>query len=276
MRVAEPELGLPDLISGVENGIIVAKDSEGNVIHRIGGRKLLPHWLEEVQNNMTNGEIREHADWYLDMRRGFMALSENQQVQATHLLMAFGITQLNTSPVAGMKFMWRVVAAMRRGDELPQEAKHLQKFAGLNGEALQKMMTDGMLVHEGMGQKLIDFVDSLIGNEGRTVPVRGPEGRWGPVAGDIWAKRDVGYLDGKMLQHLKVAYSEQYNVEAVGTKMEFNVETGEMEQVAKTFKFTDKKTGESFTSTPSTSAAALRTILSTTTSLSSTTMPPTT
>ena len=122
----------------------------------------------------------------------FMALSEDQQEQATHLLMAFGITQLNTSPIDGMKYMWRVVESMEAGKGLPADIVELQKMAGLNGEALKHLMETGYLSEEGMGQKLIDFVDSLLGMDGRTVPVRGPNGTWTAVAGDIWAKRDVG------------------------------------------------------------------------------------
>jgi hypothetical protein len=249
-RVANPELGVPDIFLNVEGGRLVARDSEGNITHRIGGRKTMEEWVEELRSNMTDEELKEHAGWYIDMRRGFMALTENEQKEATYLLMAFGITQLNTSPVAGMEFMWRVVGFMRRKEEFPPDIVQLKKVAGLNGESLAHFMTQGYLRHEGMGQKLIDFVDSLIGMEGRTIPVRGPNGRWGPVAGDVWAKRDVGYLDGKMLNHLKVAYREQYDVEAVGTKLVRNLETGEMEEEAKTFRFTDKKTGESFVIDP--------------------------
>jgi len=238
-RAADPKVGTPGLILGVEDGRLIARNADGKITHRLGGRKTPQEWVEELQNNMSDEQLAEHASWYSDMRRGFMALSENQQEEATHLLMAFGITQLNTSPVDGMKFMLRVVETMRRGQDLPADAKVLQKTAGLNGSALKHFLEEGYVSQAGMGQKLIDFVDSLIGVDGRTVPVRGPKGTWGAVAGDIWAKRDVGYIDAKMLKHLQYAYGDDYAIRKIRVR-------GENGKLKDSFRFTDKKNGQSF------------------------------
>jgi hypothetical protein len=125
------------------------------------------------------------------------------------MIVAFAVTQANTSPAEGMQILYRVLSMAQRGEDWPsvlgltkKEAKKLlQQTGGLNQSQLDNLVFKGEGVdQEGIGQKLSDFIDSLIGNQRRSVGVDGPDPNrpWGPVAGDVWAKRDMGYLDDRM------------------------------------------------------------------------------
>ena len=166
-------------------------------------------WWEQTRNVLGQGSddspiLRELADWYQDMRRGFMGYANNDPELAAKLLVGFGISQLNTSPPDGMRFLLRAEAMARRGQKLPID----ETVTGLNTELMKKLFEDGMLDAKGLGQKLLDFIDSLIGKKTRTAGVHGPdvENPWQPVAGDIWAKRDLGFVDAKMTNHLAFMY----------------------------------------------------------------------
>jgi len=252
-RARNPELGVPGQVPNAPDGRLLAHDNNGRVIHSIGGRKEPVQWLEELQNNLTDDQIREAAQWYSSMRRSFMALNDNQREEAVQMLMAFGATQLNTSPVDGMRFLLRISETLRGGGKLPDDLMELKKYAGLNGPALKAFMSDAYsnpLTSEGFGFKLIDFIDSLLGMPTRTIPVRGPKGNWMPVAGDIWAKRDAGYLDKKMFAYLQKVYGSEFRVTKTNVRKVTKVNAkGKVVTSEKfdSFQFTNRTTGETHT-----------------------------
>jgi hypothetical protein len=173
-------------------------------------------WVRQLEAAIPDEAARrEYADWYTDMQRGFLALfsdtPEKQVEEAAKMIVAFGVTQLNTSPANGMEFLYRVLSMARRGEDWPSalgltkaEGKRIMQGAGgLNFGQLESILMErggGKAVPEGLGQKLADFIDSLIGRTERSVGIHGPDpaAPWGPVAGDVWAKRDLGFLDPKM------------------------------------------------------------------------------
>jgi hypothetical protein len=134
-----------------------------------------------------------------------------RQEVGARLLMAWGATQVQTSPRDGLSYALTVMDEMQRG-------KHL-KAKGIGAYDPQKAQFWAMLRDfeptlkiEGMGAKLHDFVDSLLGNRTRTY-MRGQE-QWftrkdgtrvpmDPGAMDIWMGRDRGYIDSPMLGYLQ-------------------------------------------------------------------------
>ncbi len=179
------------------------KSPGGQQVHAFGPVEG-EEWFDMLSNVMGDDVLREKADWYIDMRRGFLALAENDPQEAARLITLFGVSQLNTSPVDGMRFISRALAAYRRGERLPID----QTFSGLNSAAVKRLLEEGALDEAGLGQKLVDFIDSLLGRKTRTAGVHGPDelNPWGPAAADIWAKRDLGYIDQKMSQHIGRLY----------------------------------------------------------------------
>lgn len=181
----------------------VTATRNGATIHRLGPVEG-DQWWDMLHANMDQDTLVEKADWYVDMRRGFLALADGDEEEAARLIVLFGISQLNTSPVDGMKFIHRALAAHKRGLPLPID----QQFSGLNSAAVKQLLEETQLTEAGLGQKLLDFVDSLLGRKTRTAGPVGPDpmNPWMPVAGDIWAKRDLGFIDPKMSTHLGRVY----------------------------------------------------------------------
>lgn len=207
-RAADPSLGRPPEVEGGRG----ARHAYGQITPQ--------QWLAQVNSTFDEATQRENADWYTDMQRGFLALfsdlPEDQQVEkAARLIVSFGVTQLNTSPALGMEFLYRVMSMAKRGEDWPsvlgltkREAEQVKMAGGgLNFSQLEELLFDqrsGRATPYQLGQKLADFIDSLIGREDRSVGIPGPnpERPWGPVAGDVWAKRDAGYVDPKIADRM--------------------------------------------------------------------------
>ena len=146
------------------------------------------------------------------------------------MLMAWGATQVKTSPRAGFSFVLSVVDAMSRGARSGADfVTPGSKPNALTGIAssiqlvdLQKKQLRAMLVDfedtiriEGYSAKLHDFIDSLMGNTQRTYtrtvgsdgsPVTqtfinraGDEVPMQPGAMDVWMGRDAGLVDSGYL-----------------------------------------------------------------------------
>jgi GNAT superfamily N-acetyltransferase len=207
-RALDPTLGMPPMVNGR-----ALMTNEGHTYGEVSNDQ----WLTQLEHHIPDPTTRrEYADWYTDMQRGFLALfsdkpEEEQVRQAARMIVSFGVTQLNTSPALGMEFLYRVMSMARRGEDWPSvlgltaaEGKRVrQSTGGLNFSQLQELLMakgGGQAVPEQLGQKLADFIDSLIGKKERSVGIHGPDVAhpWQPVAGDIWAKRDLGFVDPKI------------------------------------------------------------------------------
>ena len=157
---------------------------------------------------MTEKDARLAIDWYDHMRRATFALvddgltGDERIMEAARILVAFGTTQLNTSPPDGYRHVFKAYGMKARGEELQLgEARNIvQQAVGLNPEQLNALIWNDQskIGQMGIAQKLFDFIDSLTGSKTRTNGILGPKGDWGPVAVDIHTKRDFGYLDPAM------------------------------------------------------------------------------
>ena len=185
-RAVTPTIGMPDRLM----------DAAGQPITFVNGKYISGHftakqWREALEATLSEDEIREAADWYVDMRIVVLAQYDNDVDAATRAILGFALTQKNTSPAGGMNHFYAAMEKVRRGEKLPID----KKFDGLGTAELQRLLEDDMVTDAGMAQKLTDFIDSLLGNTTRTAMVKGPDGTWMPAAIDIWAKRDLGFLD---------------------------------------------------------------------------------
>lgn len=206
-RARNPLLGSPEAMAGAipsGRGRVMRGDQ---LLHKVGP-VAGPEWFDML--GVLKGDLKEKALWFIEMRKSFLALVDNDPEQAAQLMMTFGLSQLNTSPVAGMAFVQTMLGKLARGEALPTS----KSVGGLNVGAIKRYLETGMLdpadarMATGLGQKLVDFIDSLAGAKRRTMGVDGPNPArpWGPVAGDVWVKRDVGFLDPKMAAHLRQVY----------------------------------------------------------------------
>lgn len=170
-------------------------DQDGNTIVFLNGAhksgQVEPQeWVKMLETVLTKDQIREAADWYGDMRRAFVAQYDNDTDGAVKAILGFALTQKNTSPAMGMSHLFAALEKVRRGERLPVD----QKFDGLATAELKRLLEDDMMTDAGLAQKLTDFIDSLLGNRTRTAGI-GNDLSWMPAAIDIWAKRDMGFLD---------------------------------------------------------------------------------
>lgn len=146
-------------------------------------------------------EALEYAAWYDDMRRGLSALVENDPQRAAERILGFATTQTNASPEQGMRLLFRATALLRRGGDITTEINAVSDLDQL----LRALTSSTELQSMGLGQKLLDFTDSLLGNETRTAGFHGPDPArpWGPWAQDVWMQRFMGHIDPKMSGHLR-------------------------------------------------------------------------
>jgi len=182
LREADPTLGSP--VSG----------RVGNLEY--GPRSFADH-MDELDRVMTEYERVEALRWYDDIRTGLFSMYGEPEA-ARRALLGFAVSQRNASPEDGFGYLWAGLERLRRGQELPIEPGVL----GKSPEQLRLMLLDQYGETRGLGQKLMDFIDSLAGASTRSVGVS-PSGRavpWGPAAGDLWAKRGLGFIDEALFE----------------------------------------------------------------------------
>lgn len=148
--------------------------------------------------------------------------SIRQEITA-RMVMAWGSTQVQTSPRQGYGFIMRMLDDMRGSR---RGAKNIATFKPQQAQ-LFRMLRDfePNLAKNGLGPKLYDFIDSIMGNsersffrgvdtptftraDGAVVPMQ-------PGAMDIWMGRERGLVDSEYIGHLsaKVARDRGITVE---------------------------------------------------------------
>jgi hypothetical protein len=200
-READAEVGKPREAYG--NLPREIRDADGRLIH-VFGRPSFVEWMEMAQNVLGDRAILEHADWYPDMRQAFMALNGGDPQAAAREMLAFGMSQMRASPYAGYRHVRRQMERLARGQaDLPALKAERTALFGFNAEAIQNVLAGGPPSTAGLGQKLLDFIDSLRGVERRSVGQAGPNGSWQPSAFDVWMKRDFGFLDNEAINKVR-------------------------------------------------------------------------
>ena len=138
------------------------------------------------------------------------------------MLMSFGASQINMSPMRGFSFVLRSIDQMSRG-----ERTGVLKTGGFKiaqGPVIRLLNDfEANITAHGFGPKLHDFVDSLLGNTERSFMRFNPDQRMmtmadgttmvrQPAAMDVWSGREMGFVDSGLISHFarKLSRDEGY------------------------------------------------------------------
>jgi hypothetical protein len=191
-RAAERKPG----VGGPDNERTVLSDENGQFV--IG--KISPQdWIDRVNNNLSADDMVKARRWYRELE-GFFKEQFGEK-EGPKMALAWLSSQQNVSPSGGMTNVLRALDQLRG---MPKE-----KVAGL-AEAKILAALKGEVPEGGYGAKLNDFVDSAMGKTTRTWMGDDPRGGQ-PAVIDVWANRDVGKLDQKMIDYL----SQRFGTKAV-------------------------------------------------------------
>jgi len=210
---------------GIDQGAEALAPKVGSFPIMRGGKQVghigptdIPGWKQSIVNTLGIEEAREAGLWYHEMATTFLAITDGmsseqlfivlgkqvdeiapragftleqtlRQEAASKMLVAWGLSQLNTSPSAGFANLLRLI------DDIGFGARPGGKSWGLNSANLSRIIRDGEAAsQQKVGEKLFDFLDSI-----RLASLRNFKSHLGdtrmPAAGDIWAARDVGFVD---------------------------------------------------------------------------------
>jgi len=189
-RAAEREPG----VGGPDNKRTVLRDANGEFV--VG--EITPEdWIQRVKKQLSPEELREAREWYKQL---FAFFTENfGEKQGPKMALAWLSSQQNISPSGGMTNVLRALDQLRG---MPKE-----KIAGL-AEAKILDALQGKVPEGGYGAKLNDFVDSAMGKTTRTWMGDDPRGGQ-PAVIDVWANRDVGKIDDKLLTYLTNRFGKE-------------------------------------------------------------------
>jgi len=153
-------------------------------------------WLNRVQSLMPEEEIKDSRVWYQQLNDALTPLFGDQ---APEYALAWLLSQKRASPTKGL-------LDVLRASDVAKGKKRLIG-AGLNEQALIDVLS-GRMPEGGVGAKLLDFVDSELGLPTRTVVRGDPRGRQ-PAAIDVWAQRDIGFVDNTVFEFIKKKFGEK-------------------------------------------------------------------
>ncbi len=160
------------------------------------GKITIKDWKARVNDLMSKKEIKESRDWYQQLHDEFEPLFG---ADASEYALAWLLSQQRASPTKGF------TDVLRAADIVAGKQKVVT--AGLNEKnlilALQKQTPA-----TGVGAKLLDFIDSELGKKTRTV-ARGDKRARQPAAIDVWAQRDVGFVDNSIKEYVRKTYGEE-------------------------------------------------------------------
>jgi hypothetical protein len=162
----------------------------------IVGKVTNEDWLNRVQNLMSMEEIQDARGWYRQLDEAFRPIFGDETPKYA---LAWLLSQKRASPTKGFTDVLRA-ADMALG-------KPEVKKAGLNQQALIDVLSD-RVPEGGIGPKLLDFLDSELGLDVRTV-VRGDVRGRQPAAIDVWAQRDIGFVDETVLEFIRKNFGEE-------------------------------------------------------------------
>lgn len=160
------------------------------------GKITIDDWKNRVNNLMSKQEIKESRDWYQQLHDEFEPLFGEK---APEYALAWLLSQQRASPTKGFSDVLRAA-------DIVAGKKKIQT-AGLNEKnlilALQKQTPS-----TGVGAKLLDFIDSELGKKTRTI-ARGDKRARQPAAIDVWAQRDIGFVDPTILKYIEKTYGKE-------------------------------------------------------------------
>jgi hypothetical protein len=159
------------------------------------GKITLDDWTKRVQSLMTPEEIKDARIWYKQLHDAFTPLFGED---ASKYALAWLLSQQRASPTKGLSDV------LRASDLVAGKQKLVT--AGLNEQALVDVLS-GKVPSSGIGAKLMDFVDSELGLTNRTWMGGDVKGRQ-PAAIDVWAQRDVGFIDDTVLEFIRKKFGD--------------------------------------------------------------------
>ena len=172
------------------------------------GRKTKTDWKRQVTHYLSDDEIQEARKWYKNIYNAFQpAFGERTDQFVTAWLMA----NKNASPDQALQ------SALRVAEQIETGVPGLK--GGLNDAALRKFFS-GESVEQGLGQKLVDFIDSATGRQTRQWMGDDPTGGM-PAVVDIHSFRDMGYIDDEFFRHL-----EREGYDTTGVELDLASDTG--------------------------------------------------
>ena len=150
-------------------------------------------WLKRVKAVMPGIEERTYwANWYRTFEPLFRkAFGED----ADAIMRGFAASQANASPSDGLTAVLKIMDRIRLGKPL---TKNEYSAVGLSIQDAIK----GTPLESGMQAKLSDFTDALAQLDTRTWMGHDLAGG-APAPSDIWAARDLGYIDRKLVNRLE-------------------------------------------------------------------------
>ena len=190
-RVRRRENRKEDVGAPVNDRVVFAKDGKTFAV----GRITIQDWLGRVNDLMTTEELKDSRTWYRQLDNAFRPIFKDNVAQYA---LAWLLSQKRASPSKGFTDVLRA-ADMAAG-------KAEVKKAGLNQQALIDVL-QGKVPQEGVGAKLLDFLDSELGRSTRTVVRDDPRGRQ-PAAIDVWAQRDIGFVDPTVFEYVRKEFGE--------------------------------------------------------------------
>ncbi len=155
-------------------------------------------WTTRVEKVMTPEEIDYWATWYESFEPAFRQVFGED---ADAIMRGFAVSQANTAPSGGLGAVMKVMDRLRNGEEVTSEG------IGMIAHAI-KAAVEGSPLEKGVAAKLSDFTDSLALLETRGWMGHDPRGGM-PVAADVWAARDLGYIDKKYAGRLEEQFGLQ-------------------------------------------------------------------
>lgn len=160
------------------------------------GKVTTRDWLNRVTSLMSTAEMQDARVWYRQLDEAFRPLFGEETPK---FALAWLLSQKRASPTKGFMDVLRAADMASGNPEI--------KKAGLNQQALVDVLS-GRVPEGGIGAKLLDFLDSELGRNTRTVVRDDPRGRQ-PAAIDVWAQRDIGFIDETVFEYLRKNYGEE-------------------------------------------------------------------
>jgi len=160
------------------------------------GRITPEDWARRTTSVMSLEELADARVWYQSLND---ALTPVYGPDATKYALAWLLSQKRASPSKGFTDVLRA-ADIASGKQRVQ-------IAGLNEQALIDTM-QGRVPERDIGPKLLDFVDSELGKTTRTAVRDDARGRM-PAAIDVWAFRDIGFIDERTKEFIREKVGEE-------------------------------------------------------------------
>lgn len=170
-------------------------------------------WIKRVDSQLSPEEIAAAREWYNESHSVFVEIFGEKD--ADEALVGWLASNQNVDPAMALKNMLKV-----REDFRGIAPVLNRKKAGLAEDKLRELFETGKIT-EGLGVKLLDFIDSALGASRRTA-MAGDEIGGTPFVIDIHSLRDMGYVDWPMYRHLVDKHGEDVVAEA-GVKLDIPI-----------------------------------------------------